>query len=161
MFKPFCCFIFLSLWIPFGLGCNSTQRPEGLPPLYSSVVTIIQNNVPVADVSVQLISKKESVWTVTGITDASGKAVLVTHSRFSGVPAGDYIVVLSKRLSEQNISANQSDSGITKIYSLIDSQYTTPETSSLEMSIKKGHNVMSFEVGLPVRILVDTIRPGT
>ncbi|MDR1270516.1 MAG: hypothetical protein LBK82_13420 [Planctomycetaceae bacterium] len=142
-------------------GCNQSQRPAGLPPLHPCTITVTQNGVPVNDVSVQLLSKEESIWPVTGITDVSGNAVLVTYSRFQGVPIGDYTVVLSKRLTETNTSVNESVSGITQVYSVIDNKYTTAETSSLEISVKKGRNTMSFDIGSPVRVLVDTIRPGT
>jgi hypothetical protein len=161
MFNLFRYIVFLCLLIPFLSGCNQSQRPAGLPPLHPCTITVTQNGVPVTDVSVQLIAKEESVWPVTGITDTSGNAALVTYGRFQGVPVGDYIVVLSKRLTESDTPANEYVSGITHVYSLIDNKYSTAETSSLEMSVKKGRNSMSFDIGSPVRILVDTIRPGT
>jgi hypothetical protein len=161
MFKSFRYIVFFCLWIPFLSGCSQSQRPAGLPSLHPCTITVTQNGIPVADVSVQLIAKEESVWPVTGITDTSGNAVLVTYSRFQGVPVGDYIVVLSKRLAETDTPANEYVSGITQVYSLIDIKYTESATSPLEMSVKKGRNSMSFEIGSPVRVLVDTIRPGT
>ncbi|MDR0335596.1 MAG: hypothetical protein LBI18_00730 [Planctomycetaceae bacterium] len=161
MFKPFCYVVFLCLCVPFLSGCNQSQRPAGLPPLHPCTITVTQNGEPIADVSVQLVSKEESVWSVTGITDTSGNAILVTFGQFRGAPVGDYKVVLSKRLTETNTPASEYVSGITQVYSLIDVKYTDSETSPLEMSVKKGRNAMSFEIGSPVRVLVDTIRPGT
>ncbi|MDR0337995.1 MAG: carboxypeptidase-like regulatory domain-containing protein [Planctomycetaceae bacterium] len=161
MFKLFCSIILLCLWIPFLLGCNHSRRPAGLPVLHPCAITVTQNGEPVADVSVQLVSKEESVWSVTGTTDTSGNAVLVTFGQFRGAPVGDYKVVLSKRLMETNTSASEYVSDITQVYSLIDVKYTDSETSPLEMSVEKGRNAMSFEIGSPVRVLVDTIRPGT
>jgi hypothetical protein len=64
-------------------------------------------------------------------------------------------------LTETKTPASEYVSGVTQVYSLIDVKYTEPKTSPLEMSVKKGRNTMSFETGKPVRILVDTIRPGT
>jgi hypothetical protein len=161
MFKPFRYVVFLCLCVSFLLGCHKSPRPEGLPDLHSCTITVTQNGNPVADVSVQLIAKEESVWPVTGTTDTSGNAVLVTYGQFRGVPIGDYIVVLSKRSTEPKTPANEYVSGVTEVYSLIDIKYTESETSPLEMSVKKRHNTMSFEIGSPVLVLVDTIRPGT
>jgi hypothetical protein len=163
MFKPFhYVVVALCLCVPFLSGCNQSQRPKGLPNLHPCTINVTQNGNPVDDVSVQLISKEESVWPVTGTTDTSGNAVLVTYGQFRGAPIGDYIVILSKRLTETSTpAANEYVSGVTEVYSLIDLKYTEPETSPLEMSVKKGRNTISFEIGQPVRVLVDTIRPGT
>ncbi|MDR0611864.1 MAG: Ig-like domain-containing protein [Planctomycetaceae bacterium] len=161
MFKPFRYVVSLCLCVSFLSGCHQSLRPKGLPPLHPCTITVTQNGNPVADVSVQLVSKEESVWPVTGTTDTSGNAVLVTYGQFQGAPVGDYLVVLSKRLTEPKTPVNEYVSGVTEVYSLIDTQYTQPETSPLEMSVKKGRNTMSFEIGSPVRVLVDTIRPGT
>jgi hypothetical protein len=161
MFKPLCYVVLLCLCVSFLSGCNQSQRPKGLPNLHPCTITVTQNGSPVTDVSVQLVSKEESIWPVTGTTDTSGNAVLVTYGQFRGAPVGDYIVVLSKRLTETKTPANEYVSGTTEVYSLIDVKYTESETSPLEMSVKKGRNTMSFEIGSPVRVLVDTIRPGT
>jgi hypothetical protein len=160
MFHPFRYVIFLFL-IFLLLGCTRSNRPDGLPKLYPCVITVTQNGDPVADVSVQLISKQESIWPVTGITNTSGNAKLVTYGQFPGAPLGDYTVVFSKTTTVSLKQGNEFQSGITEVYSLINVEHTQPETSKLEMSIEKGTNQKTFELGAPVRILTDTIKPGT
>jgi len=116
----------------------------------------------VSDVSIRLVPKIASEWPVSSITNADGKANLVTYGQFAGAPAGEYTVVLSKTVSEEVEPAkDEYTSGVTKIYSLIDEKYTKPETSTLEITIEKKRSSQTFDAGKPVRVLVDTIRPGT
>ena len=155
----------LSVLVMLAVGCTPSNRPDGLPPLYPTTVTITQNGSPLADVSVGLISAEPSEWVVSGLTDTSGKASIVTHGQFSGAPAGEYTVVLSKtenvfdgeRSSEGELLRG---SGITEIFSLISVDHTSTETSKFRMTVNKGNNAQTFEVGAPVRVHVSTIRPG-
>ena len=158
--KRFYTILSVSVLLLFG-GCQPSKRPDGLPPLYPCTVTITQNGTPAADVSVRFISKETSKWPVTGITDASGKAVMVTYGQFKGAPLGEYTVVVSKTESESVTAASEYSSGITKIFSLIAVEHRQPETSQLQMTVQKGNNTETFDVGKPVRVLVDMIRPGT
>ena len=160
--KHFFVFSFASvLFLSFG-GCSPSNRPDGMPPLHPCTVTITQNGSPAADVSVRFVTKETSAWPVTGTTDASGKAAMVTYGQFKGAPLGEYTVVVSKTESESEGGAtNEYSSGITRIFSLIAVEHTQEETSKLQITVQKGSNAETFEVGEPVRILVDTIRPGT
>ena len=159
--KRFCLLLFVSALFLSSSGCQPANRPEGLPTLHPCTVTVTQNGAPVADVSVQLIAKEASNWPSGGITDAAGKAVIVTYGRFPGVPLGEYTVVLSKQESKSDPSADEYTSGTTEIFSLIAVEHTKQETSALRLTVNKGKNAESFEVGAPVRVLVDTIQPGT
>jgi len=159
--KPFC--VLLSILVVLLNGCAPSNRPAGLPPLHPCTVTVTQNGTPLADVSVQLISKETEAWPTTGVTDASGNAVIVTYGRFHGTPVGEYTVVLSKTesVSTGGQSGEETNSGTTEIFSLIAVEYTKAETSKLRMTVSVGKNAQSFDIGAPVRVLVDTIKPGT
>ena len=160
----------LSMWLALSLfcpsllltiGCGPSNRPEGLPSLSPCTITVTQQEKPLADASVQLIPKFESPWPVTGLTDASGNAVMVTYGQFKGAPLGEYTVVITKNESKSEGNADEYSSGITEIFSLVDVQYTKPETSTLEITVEKKRNTKKCELGGPVHVLVDTIRPGT
>jgi hypothetical protein len=147
-----------------GSACTPSNRPAGLPKLHSCSITITQDGTPVKDVSVMLVPKFDCPWGVSGVTDASGTAKLVTYGQFPGAPEGAFTVVLSKTESvfkgEQK-AGEEFPTGTTEIFSLIDVEHTKSETSKLEITIEAKSNTASFDVGKPVRVLVDTVRPGT
>ena len=140
------------------------NRPSGLPPLHPTTVTIMQNGTPLSGVSVRLLSKEPSEWPSAGTTDASGKAEIVTYGQFPGVPTGEYMVILSKTESVSKgdgQSGEGGSGGTTEIFSLIAVEHTKEGTSTLQITVNKGKNATTFDVGEPVRVLVDTISPGT
>jgi hypothetical protein len=76
--------------------------PSGFPSLKDCRVTVTDNGQPIPDVVVNLVPKfaVNSLF-ITGITDASGTAVIKTrHGEYSrnGAPEGDYSVILSKSI---------------------------------------------------------------
>jgi len=150
----------LVLFLAFG-GCQKSLRPSGLPPLHPCTITVAQKGTPLADASVQLIAKEASIWPVTGMTDAVGKAVMVTYGQFKGAPLGEYTVVISKKETVDEGRGDDHQSGVTSVFSLVAVEHTKPETSTLRITVQKGKNAETFDVGEPVRILVDTVRPGT
>ena len=146
------------------VGCAPSNRPDGLPPLHPTTVTIMQNGTPLSGVSVRLIAKEPSEWPSAGTTDASGKANIVTYGQFPGTPEGEYTIVLSKTESVSKgdgQSGEEGSGGITEIFSLIAVEHTKEGTSTLQITVNKGKNAETLEIGEPVRILVDTIKPGT
>lgn len=151
----------LSLLLIVWVGCTPSNRPPGLPKLYPASITLTQGGKPISDVSIQLIPKVESIWPVSGTTDANGTAMLVTYGQFPGAPEGSYTVAVSKTTIKSDKPQDEYTSGITEIFSLIEVEHTKPETSKLEMTVEKKPNSKTFELGEPVHILVDTIRPGT
>ena len=162
--KPF--YAILSVLIVLAMGCAPSNRPDGMPPLHPTTITITQNGSPLAGVSVRLIAKEPNGWATAGTTDASGKAEIVTHGQFSGAPEGAYAIVLSKTEHVNKGGGGQSgeeggSGGTTEVFSLIAVEHTKEETSTLQITVNKGKNAETFNVGEPVRILTDTIRPGT
>jgi len=142
-------------------GCRSSNRVQGLPALYPCRLTLIQDGKPLADASVQLYAEEESIWPVTGLSDASGTAILVTYGQFPGVPLGKYQIVVKKTRSDRTGGDNEYSSGITKVYSLIEIEHIKKDTTKLEITIEKGQNSLTIDVGKSVEILVDTITPDT
>jgi hypothetical protein len=58
------------------IGCQSEQRPDGLPDLIPFQLNVTQDDQPCIGASVQLVSP-EIPFPVTGQTDANGVARLV------------------------------------------------------------------------------------
>ena len=146
-------------------GCGGPKRPDGFPALYSCSVTVTQGNAPLEGVNVTLRNPEISgKWSISGMTDASGVAKIRTHGQFPGAPMGTFKVVLSKSVSEGGSRGD--DMGAppskepTRIYSLIDKQYLQEETTPLQIDVQKKGASPSFDIGAPVRILLETIEPG-
>lgn len=144
------------------LGCSSSSRPDGMPVLHPCSLTITQGNTPLEGVSVYLhhptISKQ---WSISGTTNATGVAVMQTHGRFPGVPAGTFKVVVAKNESEggfegDGIETPRVDEGPQKIYSLIEEKYLKEETTPHQLDVNSKTS-RSFDVGAPVRVLLQTI----
>jgi len=153
----------------FWYGCGGAERPSDLPPLCPTVVKLTQEGQPLADAMVSFHSADPAFkWSVAATTDASGTATLKTHSQFPGVPAGEYKVVVRKT-ETPDVAAPVRDgeeSGknvprVTSIvlYHLVDAKFAAPETTPISMTVKKGKNVQTFDVGKPVHEKAGTIEP--
>ena len=83
--------------LAFGLvacfGCGQ-KLPPGMPRLNPCLITVNMEGKPVENVTVRLLSEDQLNWGCSGITDASGKATIVTDGKYKGVPAGTYKVLL-------------------------------------------------------------------
>jgi hypothetical protein len=157
-------FIFLIVLIIFS-GCNDTKRPDGLPKLYSCKITIRQDKSPVEGVRISLYDGDVSnKWSIGGVTDASGTAVLQTHGQFAGVPSGKFKVVLAKTETEGGTPSDEfmptKKQETVRIYSLIDKKYLEESTTTLEINIENKSVTETFEIGPATRILIQTIKPG-
>ena len=86
-------------------GCNS--KPQDVPELYPCQVTVTNGGTPIAEADVILgLTSESSSASMTGITNSSGVATMYTKRlnwKGQGVPAGEYIVTISKnpKLEEQ------------------------------------------------------------
>jgi len=147
----------LAFWVA---GCTGSDRPDGLPELHSVVLEFNQAGTPLATASVRLIPQDTSnTWASGGTTDASGKAVLRTHGKFDGVPAGKYKVCVTKQeMSELQDMMPGGDSpeppasAAGKNYDLVDPQYSSPSKTPLEIEVTAGSNSYEpFDLGEAVR----------
>jgi hypothetical protein len=142
-------------------GCSDSSRPHDLPELQPCTLTILQENRGLAEASVMLYAtdSANTKWVIAGNTDANGRVVLKTHGKFSGVPIGEYKVVITKTErvpaemskpaipdSEGNIPPQPVD-----IYYLIEPQYTDVSATPLTVMVKKGTNTATISVGKAVR----------
>ena len=91
------CVILLLCLVLLLSGCAAEGLPDGMPKPYPTVITIIQDDQPLEGASVVLVPMDPSnTWHAGASTDATGKAVLLTHVKYSGVVPGKYYIVVSK-----------------------------------------------------------------
>ena len=102
--------VFLALTMAFLLtlsGCHKNV-PKGFPKIYPCKITLTQEGTPAEGVRVYLLSKGEKCpWSIGGVTDASGVAVLKTHGQYVGAPKGTFAIVLEKTETEGNAIQNE------------------------------------------------------
>ena len=139
-------------------GC-SPKLPDGMPKIFPCVLTLTQEGKPAEGFDVQLVAKGEKIsWMIGGTSDAQGLVKIMTHGQFNGAPAGLFAVVINKTLTE---GVDQNADVQTKpvmIYSLTEKKYNSELTTPLEVKIEGKTNV-TFDLGKPVKILTETIRP--
>lgn len=150
------------------VGCNRELRPEGMPKLYPVTITITQEDRPVENALVNLYPENESRarWGAGGLTDSEGKAVLSTHGKYRGVAAGNYratVLVMEREPSafvgeitpDRQVEFDRAERA-RKAYHLADPIYADLEKSDLLLDVKEGRNEKTFDLGKPVRILINT-----
>ena len=146
-------------------GCGGSARPDGLPKLYPVSITVIQEEAPLEGAMVQLVAIDEdsdlSRWGPTGVTDASGVAVLRTDGKYDGAPLGIFKVVVSKNEREPHphpewASLPHGDPNALKYdeldrrrktISYIETQYSSIADTPLTVEIIAGRKTYSVEVG--------------
>ncbi|EMI15500.1 secreted protein [Rhodopirellula maiorica SM1] len=137
------------------VGCASEEMPEGLPDLYPVTLTVHQGGAPLAGASVQLVASDPSLsrWVSGGSTDQNGEAVVMTHGKYLGAPAGKFKVTVNKTQTEGNATGN--DPGVSsevKMFDLVEAKYRVVTTTPIEVEITAGENKLDvIEVGSPVK----------
>jgi len=151
-------------------GCSrGPKRPDGMPKLYSTEITVNSESGPVDDAIVTLYPSdgSRSQWSSGARTNAQGVARIKTHGQFDGVPEGKYKVVVKKTITEgddpppmgideetQRVYEEYMRSGNQqKIFSVINSQFESVKSTTLEAEVKPQKlNASSVDVGATVKI---------
>ena len=144
-------------------GCGRDDgRPADMPPLFPVSITVIQDGQPLEGASVVLIAQAPAVpqyGRSSGTTTAAGIARPRTHG-FDGVPAGEYTVVIEKRVTEgvqQIVDAEGEVVGSVggRIYQLVDAQFATEAASTLSISVAERRGATeTFDVGAAARMFL-------
>ena len=144
-----------------------------MPPLYPCIISVTQEGKPFEGATVRLYSD-DVMFHVSGKTDSSGTAVMLTHGEFKGVPEGTYRVVVSKEEKEfiepasvtaarekakENGKVFEEPSLPFNFYSYVEDIYTKKETTPLEITVIKGKNNQTFDAGQAGRIFLGKITP--
>jgi hypothetical protein len=137
------------------VGCSRQLKPEGLPDLVPFELTLTQGENPVQGVSVEFKSP-DVPWPISGMTDANGKAKMVTYGQFSGVPIGSYKVTATQRETEIVPMPGNTKLKKMTVYSLIEPALEKQDKTPLELTVEKGKKTATFDIGDAVRIVVDS-----
>ena len=140
-FNRVLCFLCVIVFLFTGCG---KPRPDGMPPLYPVTITLTQENAPLegATVSLRPIDASNE-WAANGKTNAKGVAIISARPDFKGAAAGKYKVLITKKdvVSTRGGSSAAPAGGalITEEWTYVDRQYTSVETTPLEIEVtKKG-----------------------
>jgi hypothetical protein len=156
----------LLLFIVTLFGCSRQSTPDGLPKLVSVTLTVTQDGAPLTGAVVSLIDPSGGAgFSVGGTTDAAGKVAVYTHGKYKGAPLGKFKVRVTKTESDPIPSApktgtpeyaayaREMSKNPPKRYTLIEKQYTRPETTPLELDIT-GPMTQSLDVGKTVKEVI-------
>jgi len=135
-------------------GCSNENRPDGLPPLFPVTLTILLDDQPIDSALVILYTEDKAIanWTIGSVTDADGKAIIVTHGQFRGAPAGKFKVCVSKReLPRSSMGSDmpsivgpqiQPTAGMPQVIEHVDPIFGKPESSPLEIEVSPQRKMM-------------------
>lgn len=157
----------------FLAGCG-TSLPPGMPKLYPTTIVITQDNAPLSGATVVAINEDfvSTPYPSGGTTNDAGKVVLKTNGKFSGVPAGKYVITVSKIGSDVEIDPEAVKTMNTEEYEklsakrdansfyLTEEKFAGKETSPLRIEVKKGVKTHSLDVSPKVHIKIKTAAPA-
>ncbi|MDR2643796.1 MAG: hypothetical protein LBC74_13500 [Planctomycetaceae bacterium] len=105
------------------------KRPADLPSLTPCIVSVTFGGEIIEGVGVYLTPEDKTVnkWSAGGITNAEGKAEMITSSVFNGVVPGKYIISFKK--AGKSVDMNAPPSLIHKKYTLGQSKETINVTT--------------------------------
>ena len=159
--------LFLSVAL---IGCGpADNRPDGMPPLFPTTITVTQDGVPLVGASVVLIPDDGSRdWYVSGTTNESGIAEMMASSRWAGAPRGTYKVMVRKfetapsRIAPLPDDADDAAREAHEValsnerlnaYTVVAPIFTDPARTTLNLTVD-GRTDTTFDVGEAVRVLV-------
>lgn len=141
------------------LGCVGKKKPDGLPELYPTIITITTEGNPLEGASVVLMpSDPDNRWAAAGITDSSGKAVIRTYAQFLGAPEGKFKVCVTKTYTDPSIPLPRpgEPGPLPPSYELVNPKFGRPDKTDFEMEVVAGKkNTETFDVGKEVKIRSD------
>jgi 5-hydroxyisourate hydrolase-like protein (transthyretin family) len=123
---------------------------------------ITQDGVPLADASVEFVpaESSQSKYRAVTQTDESGTSQMSTYGH-SGVPAGKYKVVVTKkedgepdRYFKDESTGEQKPIGW-KAYRLVEPKFSSAETTPHEIEIIGKKVTATFDVGKAIRVLIE------
>lgn len=166
-----CVAISLLIGVVLGsFGCSrGPKKPEGMPKLYPTEITVNSESGPVADAIVSLVPADGSraQWSSGGRTNAQGMARVKTHGQFDGVPTGKYKVIVKKTVTEgeapppmgtdaesQRIYDEYMSSGNKqKFFNVVDAKFNSVKTTPLGVDVAEQKlNATTVDIGAEVKV---------
>ena len=156
-----CAALAVVLVLQTGCGGGDGGRPADMPKLIPVSIAVTQSGQPLEGAIVTLVSKTPATYgTASGMTNAAGIANVRTYG-FDGVPEGDYVVVIEKRVIE-----NQRESSTLEglpmmvggqLYQYVEEQYTNENDTPYSLTVSGRGTSERFDVGGPVRVLLQSL----
>ncbi|MDR3233355.1 MAG: hypothetical protein LBT46_06805 [Planctomycetaceae bacterium] len=130
------------LLVLFAAGCGE-KLPAGLPPLYPCTLTFTQGGKPLVEATVGFVPVDQTLrFSFSGLTDTNGTFVPLVNGKYKGMPAGTWKCTIAKK----DMRGNRQ---FVWQVSLVDAKYADAAGTPLELLVKKGKNVFTFDVGEP------------
>ncbi|HBT77259.1 MAG TPA: hypothetical protein DEB39_10135 [Planctomycetaceae bacterium] len=111
--------LIVSIFLVAGNGCRrGPKRPADLPELTPCTVVVTFGEKIMEGVGVYLTpaDKAANKWGAGGVTNAEGKADLITSSLYAGAVPGDYVISFKKQGAQ--VGTNEPPSLIPRKYTL-------------------------------------------
>ena len=159
------------LLLPLLLFSGCSDRPAGMPPLYSCNITVTQDGVPLEGAAVRMLNLSDTAggeaWTPIGTTDAGGVARMMTNAQYYGAAAGRYRITVEKFETEPSklgpqppvdtpeyeAWSHRSSMETLSQYALVEVLYSSSRTPH-EIEVTKGTNNHTIDVGKAIRVRV-------
>ncbi|MDO4586224.1 MAG: carboxypeptidase-like regulatory domain-containing protein [Planctomycetia bacterium] len=158
--------------IPFLFVSCGKPKPDGLPRLYPTRLTVTQDGVPLPGALITLKPNDSSLsFSCGGMTNENGVVEIQTHGQYAGVPEGKYKVIANKsetiksgpwdEMPKDNESAaltwyhENQDKLKEEHFYVIDAKYRNPQTTDLEITVTSAGLETTVELGPAVHDQVD------
>jgi hypothetical protein len=140
------------------LGCAQRRDvPADLPPLMPCTIEVTWNAAPLASATVTVLPETGR-WVGVGQTDGAGRAVILTHGRYAGLPAGRYRVeikayalegepVAPATTAEEDAARTAAGVREPTRRSLIPDRFAAAETSGLTITVGDSPVLIPLDLG--------------
>ena len=164
----FLCFSLLTIAFIITVGCGGDQRPDGLPPTYPLTIKVVQEGKPMEGATVSLRFTDGSMnWIIGGVTNAEGKAKIVTHGKYEGAPEGSFNVTVDKTVqegkAEYDAAIERGDTAAAQkievnVWQLVEDDYLLSSKTPIKIEVKKDTKELEVDAGKAVKIKKDFLK---
>ncbi len=162
------------------IGCGP-KKPDGLPELHPTTLTLTQDGAPLTDATVILNSQALGTWSCGGTSDADGVVVLRTHGQYDGAPLGKHKVLVVKtasqggetpetppqgefditayRQAEAERMANQNSRDYGEMINYVEERFGNALETPLEIEVVDGKNRFELDCGPAIEEAVENASP--
>ncbi|HET6424200.1 MAG TPA: carboxypeptidase-like regulatory domain-containing protein [Planctomycetaceae bacterium] len=134
------------LVIAASFGCGSGVKPEVVPPLEVVSGKILLDGKPSPGINVTFFPMGKGNPS-TGTTDAEGAYTLTYRNGAPGVPAGDYVVLLSKLTQKDGtpIPEGKTAADVMAV-DQIPERFRAMDNMRQQVNVPKGGKTFDFEI---------------
>ena len=154
-------------------GCGE-KLPDGMPKLYPTLITVIQEGEPCEGALVQLFPEDSTLsqWGASAVSDAKGVAEMLTNAKYKGAPLGKYKVTVMKREREPHPNPEWANlpredpnfqkfvqiANDLKLYDYVQPQFSSEVKSPLQIEVTAGQKEHKIDVGQKIKTEIVTLQ---